>query len=209
MRRYNIGDNVACIETDKDGNNHMTCNLVIKRIVKPNESFTEQGIGQNKTDKTFIIARDKDGNELWFEENKALPMLKVNKKAYDKLESIYRKELTKVITSQLAYLNPNSESHRISIEEFYNEGLWGRICKYCTPKDYPANFSFNSFFVNKKGHICIDAEDIDSDGEWTFDEDDLEIDELELINSLLEEVIEAVDSGEWTIDENYNLVKND
>ncbi len=207
MRRYNIGDNVACIETDKDGNNHMTCNLVIKRIVKPNESFTESGLGQNKTDKTFIIAHDKDGNELWFEENKTLPMLEVNKKAYEKLASVYRKELLVTIKNLLKYINPSDERHYLDVEEYYTDGAYDRIGKYCTPKDYPANYSLGIFYISNE-LLCIEGSDIDDDREWEFGEHDLDIDELREIHDLLERVVEDVDNGDYYVHSSGMLTNN-
>ena len=225
MKRYNIGDNVAFVKKDKNGQVQMTCNLVVKKVIKPNETFTESsllvikkvakpneaftkpGLCQNKTSKTIIIATDETGNELWIEEGDVKPMLEIHKKAFEQAVELYRKELLTTIKNLLKYINPSDERHYLDVEEYYTDGAHDRIGKYCTPKDYPANYSLGIFYISN-GLLCIEGSDIDDDREWEFGEHDLDIDELREIHDLLERVVEDVDNGDYYVHSSGMLTNN-
>lgn len=117
--------------------------------------------------------------------------------AYEKSYRTFRSELLKDIKALITAASPQVKA--LDVNELLQEDLVEKIVKYHTPKDYPANFVLFRFALDKGESLSATGYDIDSDGEWEFEENDLSVVELSDIRKLLGAVRDGADSGDWTV----------
>ena len=123
--------------------------------------------------------------------------------AYEKSYRTFRSELLKDIKDLITAASPRVKT--LDVNELLQEDLVEKIGKYHTPKDYPANFVLFRFALDEGGSLSATGYDIDSDGEWEFEEGDLTVVELSDIRKLLGAVRDGADSGDWTVGEDGDV----
>ena len=96
-------------------------------------------------------------------------------KVADAAVRAFRNSMTKVIRSIVLGLSP--DIRMLDITE-YIRNADDRPCQYETPKDEPCNFELDILSVDKDGGLSVIGQSIDDDGEWTFDIDDIGLNEL-------------------------------
>ena len=142
----------------------------------------------------------------WYREYELLSEVEFLRTRYEDARKKYKEALLLITKAAIVRLTKQKETNSLNVEEFYSNGAYDRICKYCTPKDYPGNFCLSMFEIKDDKLIVtgIDIDD-DDDSEYNFYEYDLEAEELAEINCLLENITNAIAAGEYTIDDDGNL----
>lgn len=203
MSKITIGDKVAYNGKSKAIKKELT-DLTVLKTISDGEPFPNSK-EMNLSGKTLVIVRDeKTKIDFWFPEDELVPVVDRLQKTYQEAEKTYKEALLGKIKNILRNLSPNKPHHRLDVEEYYMEGEYNRICKYCTPKDFPSNFCLQSFNLDD-GKLSVTGVDLDSDGEWEFSEYDFGVDELEEIADLVEAVAESVENGEYGVEDNETL----
>lgn len=129
--------------------------------------------------------------------------------AYNKASEEYTKALLERIKELLASINPSDPAHTVDIKDLLEENRVKWVGKCWTPGESAENYILFSFGTeagsNKpfasKGDLNVTGYGVaDPDDEWTFDEENFSIAELEAIQETLSEVKNALDEGDFAID---------
>ena len=201
--KFKIGDKVSYIGKPESFQDALS-DLTVLKIAK-NGEMLPNGYENNRSNKTLIIVKDtRTGINFWFPEDDLTDQIDTLRKKYEAAQKEYKEALLQITKAAIVSLTKQKDTNSLNVEEFYSNGDYGRICKYCTPKDYPGNYCLSTFKI-KEDNLIVTGVDIDDDNECTFYEYDLEAEELAEINCLLENITNAIAAGEYVIDENGDL----
>ena len=203
MSKFKIGEKVAFYKKHKKQISKLPL-MTVQAIVKDGEMFPD-GRKMNQTGKTLVITKsDSTNNCTDFAEDSLVSETEVLREQYNDICKKYKQALLKRIKETLAELTKDNATRRLDVSEYYFGECYERICKYCTPKDYPGNFCLTIFDI-EKNKLSVTGLDVDNDDEYDFGEYDLEVEELAEINDLLDDLSESIENNEYTVDNDGNL----
>lgn len=120
--------------------------------------------------------------------------------AYHTMENIYKAALIREIKAAIRSLIPEGPGS-VDLLEAFEESFFDYICKYETPKDYPANYRLSRFGIDRSGKFFAEGDDVDdSDREYTFSEYDFTTEELEIILDIIGQVPDDIRKGFLRLD---------
>jgi len=204
MSKFRPGDKVAYNGKLKDIMPERSL-MTVQAIVKDGQMLPN-GQEKNLSGKTLVVVKGAYSSTNYvYAEDSLIGETELLREEYEATCKKYKTVLLKRIKDAVADLTKQNKTKCLNVEEAYVDGAYDRICKYCTPKDYPGNFCLSVFKIKDK-KLVVTGLDIDEDSEWDFSEYDLEAEELAAIDTLMDDIYESIENGEYVIDSNGNLI---